>query len=304
MTATSAPLPPPDSPEAAAALAEEHGLRQVGVRPPLRDYIRDTWRRREFAKTLATSSAFAENQNSYLGQLWAILNPTMNAFVYFLIFGVVLQLTRGQENGIGFIVVGTFMYRFFSESATGGAKSVQKNLNLVRALHFPRSLLPISTVMANLAGLVPAVFVMCAFVLGSAVLPSVTFGGVDWEWLLIVPAVGLLYVFSTGVAFMLGRVVERVPDVGNLLPFVLRILMYASGVIFPIDRYISEPVLSAIMGYQPVAVYLNLARQALLNEPNIPLDWSLWAWGAGWAVLFFLVGFVFFWRAEARYGRE
>ena len=304
MTVTSAPLPPPESAEAAAALAEEHGLRQVGVRPSLRDYVRDTWRRREFAKTLASSTVFAENQSTYLGQLWAVLTPALNAFVYVLIFGIILKLTRGQDNGIGFIIVGVFMFRFFSDSATGGAKSVQKNLNLVRALHFPRSLLPIATVLANLRSLVPELFVMCVAVLGSAFLPAVKFGGVDWQWLLLVPAVVFMYLFSTGVAFILGRIVERVPDLGNLLPFVLRVLMYMSGVIFPIDRYIQNPVLEAVMSYQPVAVYLNLARQALLEEPNIPLDASMWAWGAGWGVLFFVVGFVFFWRAEARYGRE
>ncbi|NLY95594.1 MAG: ABC transporter permease [Myxococcales bacterium] len=274
------------------------------MRPTLREYIRSTWQRRDFARTLATSNAIAENQNSYLGQIWAVLTPLMNAFVYVLIFGLILKITRGQENGVGFIVVGTFMYRFFSESASGGAKSVQKNLNLVRALHFPRSLLPISTVMSNLASLVPAIFVMCVIVALSGFLPPVTFGGVDWEWLLIVPAVALLYVFNLGVAFILARVVERIPDLGNLLPFVLRVLLYASGVIFAIDRYIPNETLAAVMGYQPVAVYLNLARQALLNEPNIPLDGTMWLFGLGWAVLAFVLGFIFFWRAEARYGRE
>jgi hypothetical protein len=29
-----------------------------------------------------------------------------------------------------------------------------------------------------------------------------------------------------------------------------------------------------------------------------------WAMGAGWAVLFLGVGFFYFWRAEARYGRD
>lgn len=297
-------LPAPRSAEEAARIAERFGLRQVGVRPTLRAYVAETWRRREFARTLATSNALAENQGSYLGQLWAVLTPTMNALVYVLIFGLLLQVTRGQENAIGFIVVGTFMYRFFSECASDGAKSVQKNLNLVRALHFPRSLLPISAVMTNLASLVPALFVMAAIVLLSQFLPAVTFGGVDWEWLLVVPAVGLCYVFNLGVAFTLARLVERVPDLGNLLPFVLRVLMYASGVIFAIDHYVKDPALQSVMSYQPVAVYLNLARQALLDEPNIPLDGTMWLLGLGWAVLSLVVGFVFFWRAEARYGRE
>ena len=34
--------------------------------------------------------------------------------------------------------------------------------------------------------------------------------------------------------------------------------------------------------------------------PSIP---SLWVWGTGWALLVVVLGFLFFWRAEARYGR-
>jgi teichoic acid transport system permease protein len=58
------------------------------------------------------------------------------------------------------------------------------------------------------------------------------------------------------------------------------------------------------MEHQPVAVYLNLARQAALDESAIPLDWSLWLEGAGWAIAVFIIGFIVFWRDEARYGRE
>jgi teichoic acid transport system permease protein len=34
--------------------------------------------------------------------------------------------------------------------------------------------------------------------------------------------------------------------------------------------------------------------------PGIP---ELWLWGVGWAVVAVVIGFLFFWRAEARYGR-
>lgn len=285
-------------------LAARHGLRKVGVRPPLVTYVRETWRRRDFARYMATSSIYAENQNTFLGQLWTILNPALNALVYILIFGIVLKLSRGLENFIGFIVIGTFVYRFVSDSATGGARSISKNLNLVRSLHFPRAVLPVSAVMAQFASLVPTVGVMIFFVLISGIFPSVTFGGVDWEWLLLVPALVLTYLFCTGVALILARIVAALPDLDNILPFVLRVLMYASGVIFPIERYVPEPTLNLILQYQPVAIYLDLARQALLQEPTIPLDATKWLWGIGWAVLFFVVGFIFFWRAEARYGRE
>lgn len=289
---------------ASAQAAQKLGLHQMGVRPTLRAYIIETWRRRHFVHSLAISKAYAENQNNYLGQFWSVLNPALNAIVYVIIFGFILVTDRGLENTVAFIVVGTFIYRFFSESVSDGAKSITGNLNLVRSLHFPRAVLPLSAVLSLLASLVPALVVMLAFVFASGYLPEAEPVPISARWLLLVPAVVLTYVFSTGVAFVTARAVANVPDLMNTIPFVTRVLMYGSGVLFPISHYVSNPVLSGVLDFQPLAVFLNLARQAVTNEPTIPLDPVLWAVGAGWAVVMFVVGFVVFWRAEARYGRE
>lgn len=288
-----------------AEIAERYGLEKMGVRPRLGAYMRSLWARRDFIMVLARSRAEVENQNTYLGRVWDILNPTLNAAVYVLIFGILLGTQRGTANIVGFIVVGTFMYKFFQDSVTGAAKSIPRNINLVRSLHFPRAVLPISSVLAELTMLLPALVVMAGFVLVADRWMYHVNSAPSWRWLLIVPAVALLYMFSTGVGFVLARFGSRWPDVLNFLPFVLRIGMYASGVLFSIDHYLSSGgALATIMNYQPVAVYLNLARQAMLLEPSAPLSLDLWLVGLGWAVVMFVVGFVVFWRDEARYGRD
>lgn len=288
-----------------AEAAEKYGLQQMGVRPPLVEYVRSLWARRTFIAVLARARSEAENQGTHLGQFWSILNPVMNATVYVLIFGVLLKTRDGMDNVVGFIVVGTFMYRFFSDSVTASAKSIPRNMSLVRSLHFPRAVLPISSVLAELAMLAPAMGVMAAFVWVSDRFIAHTDGTPSWRWLLIIPATALLYAFSTGAGLVLARWGAASPDILNTLPFILRLGMYASGVIFSIDHYLDDsPILAAIMSYQPVAVYLNLSRQALLVESSYPLDWTYWLIGAGWALLALVVGFLYFWRGEARYGRD
>ena len=288
----------------AAREAEKYGLHQMGVRPPLRGYVKSLWERRTFIGVLARARSEAENQGTYLGQLWNVLNPVMNAAVYVLIFGLLLRTRAGMDNVIGFIVVGTFMYRFFSDSVTAAAKSIPKNMSLVRSLHFPRAVLPISSVLSELATLVPAMGVMAGFVWVSDRFIAHTDGTPSWRWLLIVPATALLYMFSTGAGLMLARWGARSPDILNMLPFVLRLGMYASGVIFSISHFVEHELLGTIMSYQPVAVYLNLSRQAMLVETDYPLDGTYWLWGAIWAVAVLIIGFMHFWRAEARYGRD
>lgn len=286
--------------------ARDNGLEPIGVRPGLLPYMRDLWSRRSFVKVLALSKAYAENQNTYLGQIWTLLSPLMNAAVYVVIFGFILQVGRaGIENTIAFIVCGVFMFRFFERSVMAGAHSVNKNLNLVRSVHFPRAVLPIAGVLAELATMGPTVLVMCLISYFSGYLPIAGVATtIDAYWLLLIPAIALLWLFSTGCAFLVARWVAITPDLDNLLPHIMRVLMYASGVIFSIDRFVGDFSWGWIVAYQPVAVYLHLVRSCLLNEPAYPPDLTMWLFGIGWAALFAVVGFLVFWRGEERYGRD
>lgn len=307
------PLVPSTTSAERLAVAQQYGLRPLNVRPPLGEYIRDLASRWAFIRVLATSTAYAKNQNNYLGQLWAVLNPILNATVYVLIFGILLQLNRGVDNSIAFIVIGVFMYRFIESSVTGGAKSISGKTQLLRSLHFPRAVLPMSTVLSLLTTLIPAIVVMCAITLLSGYIPGYETIHVTWWWLLLPAAVALMWIFNMGLAFIMARSVATTPDIENVLPFIMRVVMYASGVIFPVTTrvdslHISETaktILTGVLDYQPVSVYLYLVRSVLMQEEAMyPHSGLMWVLGAAWAVVFFVIGFIVFWRGEERYGRD
>ena len=308
--------PPPVVPATTSAervaVAKQYGLRSLNVRPPLSEYIRDLVRRWPFISVMASSTAYARNQNNYLGQLWSVLTPILNAAVYVLIFGVLLGISRHVDNSIAFIVIGVFMFRFIEASVTGGAKSISGKTQLLRSLHFPRAVLPISTVLSQLATLVPALAVMCAITLLSGFIGDYEMVRITWWWLLLPCAVALLWIFNTGVAFIVARIVATTPDLDNIISFFMRVLMYGSGVIFPLGTYIEQMKLSPVahtivsgaLEYQPVAVYLYLTRSSLLQDELFPPSGMMWTLGAVWAVVFFVIGFVFFWSGEEKYGRD
>lgn len=306
------PLVPSTTSAERLALAKQHGLRPLNVRPPLGEYIRSLASRWAFIRVLATSTAYAKNQNNYLGQLWAVLNPILNAAVYVLIFGVLLHLSRGVSNSIAYIVIGVFMFRFVEASVSGGAKSISGKTQLLRSLHFPRAVLPMSTVLSLLTTLVPAIVVMCGITLLSGYIPTYAMVHVTWWWLLLPAAVALMWIFNTGLAFIMARMVASVPDLDNIIGFFMRVLMYASGVIFPVSHYVenlgvsetAKTILTGVLDYQPIAVYLYLVRSVLMQEDAFPPSGLMWALGGVWAVVFFVIGFIVFWRGEERYGRD
>lgn len=277
-------------------LAVQHGLAQSGARPSQLEYIRQLWGRRYFIVQYARARNEAKYTATALGQVWQVLTPLLNAAVYYLIFGVLINTKRGVPNYIAFLVVGTFIFTYTQSSVLGGSKSISGNLSLVRALHFPRATLALASTIVELQQLFVAVPVMCAIVV-------LTGEPITWSWLLLIPALVLQTMFNSGLGLIFARATSQMRDVEQLLPFVLRTWMYFSGIFFVIHRFARQapiPVRAVLEG-NPGYVYIEAARGALMtSNPVAPYIWPL---AVFWAVFTFVVGFVYFWRAEERYGR-
>ena len=73
----------------------------------------------------------SRHQNTVLGNVWNLLNPLLSAAVYFLIFGVILDASRGVENYILWLVVGIFVFRLTQSTVMQGATSITGRQGLV-----------------------------------------------------------------------------------------------------------------------------------------------------------------------------
>jgi len=285
------------SADEAAALARQHGLVQVGVRPPLRDYIRDVWRHRGFLLTMSSADFVARHQQNYLGQIWSILNPILLGGAYYIVFGLILQTTVGAGTAyVPFLMVGLFAFIFIAAGMSHGARSLVGNMNVVRALRFPRVVLPISVVMTEMFAALPAFAI-------AMLIAAVSGEPITWSWLLYPVAIMIAYIMTTGIAMIGAALVYRIRDASNLIPLITRMLRYVSGVFFVVSAYTSG-VVELIMAYQPVAVVLTMLRQSLIGGENFALTLDVWLVSVGWAVGLFVIGFVVFWWAEATYGRH
>jgi len=286
-------------------LARQYGLSRMGARPPFRQYVRDVTKHREFIEALGEGSAESRNENNYLGQIWAVLNPTLNAIFYIVFFGLILRTGGSIGNSIAFIVIGQFMWQFMKSAVTTGGKSVSGKIGIIRALHFPRAVLPIATVYALFRSFLWSALVMLFITVVSGLIPYYAIIMPTWTWLLLPLVFILMFFFAAGTAFITSRIVAITPDVSNVISFLMRFGMFGSGVVFPITRYVhGSHFWTVVLTYQPFAVYINLARQVIMHDPTLPITMSTWVMAIFWAALFFTVGFVFFWRGEERYGRD
>jgi teichoic acid transport system permease protein len=271
------------------------GLQRAGARLPINEYTDRLWNRRWFVAAYSSASNAAGYQRSFLGQAWQLLTPLLNIAVYYLIFGLLLKTNRGVPNYIGFLTVGVFVFTFCTSSLTEGARSISQNLGLVRALQFPRAVLPLSTTLTCLLQLINSLIVMVPILLLNGVRPSLT-------WLQLIPALALQSLFCLGLAFVAARIGARVPDTVQVLPFVARVWMYGSGVMYSVSVFTKgHPAwVGSAFRANPGYIYLSLARHALI--PGNSVTAGTWVAGLVWGVGLVSVAYLYFWRGEEEYG--
>ncbi|WP_030771421.1 MULTISPECIES: ABC transporter permease [unclassified Streptomyces] len=298
--ATSRPLSD-DAGLSPAELARKYGLAVSGARPGLGEYVRQLWGRRHFIMAFSRAKLVSQYSQAKLGQVWQVATPLLNAAVYWLIFGLILGAGREMPKGVyvPFLMMGIFVFTFTQSSVMAGVRAISGNLGLVRALHFPRASLPVSFSLQQLQQLLYSMIVVFVIAIAFGNYPQLS-------WLLVVPTLALQFVFNTGLAMVFARMGSKTPDLAQLMPFVMRTWMYASGVMFPIGIYLEDQPqwISDLLLWNPVAIYMDLIRFALIDDygsSNLPPH--VWAFAVGWAVVIGIGGFVYFWKSEERYGR-
>ncbi|MDG4786323.1 ABC transporter permease [Micromonospora sp. WMMD1102] len=289
----------PDSGLTGAQLAARYGLGVAGERPRLAAYIRQLWSYRHFIAAYANARLAASFSTARLGRLWQVLTPLTNAAVYYLIFGVILGTSREVENFIAYLCTGLFVFTFTQSVVSSGVQAISGNLGLIRALHFPRASLPIAITLTQFQQLLASIVVLAAIVL-------VDGEPVTLEWLLVIPAVVLQSIFNAGVAMAVARLGAKITDVKQIVPFVMRTWMYASGVLYSVvyfERHLPETV-AWLVQLNPLLVYIELMRHALMETaPVTSSATQSWLLAVGWAIVAGVLGFVYFWRGEREYGR-
>jgi teichoic acid transport system permease protein len=233
--------------------------------------------------------------------MWQVLTPLTNAAVYYLIFGVILDSKRGVHNFIAYLCIGVFFFTFTSQSVQQGVTAITKNIGLVRVLQFPRASLPISSTISQLQNLLASLVVLVFILL-------VSHEPVKWSWLLVAPVLVLQAIFNAGLALAFARIGNKVTDLKQVIPFVMRVWMYCSGILYAATNFTEHlPKLAAqIALINPLVVYLEITRQSLLSHEKgiMTMPWShLWFYAIMWTVVIGIGGFIYFWRGEQEYGR-
>lgn len=182
-------------------------------RKGLREQLRQIWLYRGLLRLLVRKELQVKYKNSFLGFLWSLLNPAM----YLVIFTIVFQFILGS--GIPryaiFLLSGLLVWNLFSNSVAAATASITANAPLVGRVAFPREVLPLASVGAGLVH-----FFLQGLVLVTAL---VVFNHqISMKHaVMTMPALGVLLVFTAGIALIVAAANVYLRDVEHLVEITL-----------------------------------------------------------------------------------
>lgn len=262
--------------------------------------------------TLARTEFKLRFYGSVLGYVWTLMRPLLLfgvLWVFFTKIGHVNDGTKPGEKYYGAQLLGSIvLFTFFIEGTTNAVRSVVERENLVRKIHFPRLVIPLSVVLLGLFNLGLNMIVVAIFAVSAGVSPMLS-------WLELPLILGALIVFATGMAMLLSALFVHFRDIQPIWEVIAQILFYASPVIISVQTVIAKlgtttpPVLHIswlhIYMLNPLAVIFQQFRHAMITNATPSAGEVLGSWTSLFGALaivvaIFVVGFVVFNRAAAR----
>lgn len=206
----------------------------------------------------------AEVANSYLNRLWWLLEPFFNMLVYVIVFGNMMGAS--VENYATFIFSALLMWNFFNKTVNYSVKLVRSNKDIISKVYVPKFVLLLSNMVLNLFKMLFSLIVLVAMLIVFHV-----HIGANIIW--VIPSYIMMIMLAFGVGMIFLHFGVYVDDLSYAVGILMNMLMFLSGIFYEVMTTLPSPLNMIMMCVNPVAVFIDTMRNALLYNTvtNLPL---------------------------------
>jgi len=196
---------------------------------------------------------------SALGYVWSVVKPLSLFTVLYLVFGRIFKLGDISEFYGLALLIGIVLFSFFSDATNQGMVALVHRESLLRRLRFPRIIIPTAATLTAAMTFGINLLVVAGFVAWQGIVPRL-------DWLLLVPLLLELYLFTLGTALILTTLFVSLRDIGQVWELGAQLLFYASPVIYPVTYL--PPWARDLAFLFPFTQVLQDVRALVLYEDN------------------------------------
>ncbi|HZS52977.1 MAG TPA: ABC transporter permease [Bryobacteraceae bacterium] len=212
------------------------------------DLFRDTFRYRELIWELALKELKIRYKRSFLGFLWALLNPLLQMIVLALVFSTVMRIPIPHY--AVFLISVLLPWTFFAQSLSYAADSIVGNADLIKKVRVPKVVFPVAALTSNMINFLLSLISLVLIVL---VLRHPFY----WTWFYLPIPLLALTLFTLGATFFFAALNVYYRDVTHILQILLQIWFYVTPIIYPIEIFGKyqwllklNPVIFALNGFR------------------------------------------------------
>jgi ABC-2 type transport system permease protein len=220
---------------------------RTGVRERIRrvvDYRRILW-------LLVKRDLRVRYAGSALGYLWTVLDPLLMSLVYWFVFVKIFQRHVGFPPYILFLVLGQMVWAWFNGGINGTVRALRAESQMVRQSNVPREVWVLRVVFEKGIEFVYSLPVVAIFALAYLKSPS-------WDAFYLPLAMLMCFLLVLGLGLILAPLTVLVRDVERIVPIVMRVLFYASPVLYSVKDVPAH--LHTALSVNPTTGMLVLAR--------------------------------------------
>ena len=252
----------------------------------------ELWRYRDLVLLFVRRDFVAQFKQTILGPAWFVIQPLLTTIMFTIVFGNIAKISTDNLPKMLFYLSGNVLWLYFSQCLTVTAKTFTANVGLFGKVYFPRLAIPISQVISKLLqfGLQFAFFLafLAYFVVRDA---DVHLTSAAW----LLPLLVLLMAgLALGGGIILSSMTSKYRDIQFLLQFGVRLLMYATVVVYPLST-VSDKYRWLILA-NPMTPIIETFRYGFLGRGTF--NWLHLGYSAACMVVLLFVGILMFTRIE------
>jgi lipopolysaccharide transport system permease protein len=234
--------------------------------------LRDIWAHRELLYFMIWRDLKVRYKQTLFGVSWVVLQPILMTLVFTVFLGKIARVSSGNVPYVLFLYSGLLPWTFFSNAVSTSSHSLVASAQMITKVYFPRSLVPMATVLVRLSDFLVASVIL--FVL------MIYYGRAFTSAVLLVPFLILhltLLALSLG---LLGAALNvKYRDIGTVLPVVLQLWLFASPVLYPTTfvpanwkwLYELNPLTGVIDGFRAALLNADVEWRSLFVSFGITL---------------------------------
>ncbi len=228
----------------------------------------ELWEYRDLLILLVQRDFISRYKQTVLGPLWHIFQPVVQTIVFAVIFSRIAGIPTDGIPAPLFYLCGLLAWSYFAQNVTTGGATFINNAHLFGKVYFPRLIVPISIVVANLIAvalqLIPFLTFLTYYKVTGDHAPTVRF---TW-WLFLTPLPLLqVAVLSLGMSLLMSASTAKYRDLVHLNQFIIQLWMFATPIIWPLSKIPEQ--WHWLVWANPMSVPVEAFRLCLLGHGMI-----------------------------------